>query len=89
MDPIFAYNHSIGNCIVAAPSSAQKHAELFGTYSFCGLRHGPRAWIAIRQTNRRGDLGATNPRWTKQASMPAFSFGEDALGELYFMTARV
>jgi glucose/arabinose dehydrogenase len=88
IDPIFAYNHSIGNCIVGGAVYRGKNVpELFGAYLFADYVTGH--VYALRYDERSGEATAVQPilGGPKQASMPVFSFGEDEPDELYFMTS--
>jgi glucose/arabinose dehydrogenase len=87
-EPIFAYNHSIGNCIVGgAVYRGKKVPDLVGAYLFAdyvtghvyALRYDERSGSAISVQAIHGPPG--------RADMPVFSFGEDESGELYFMTS--
>jgi len=88
IDPIFAYNHSVGNCIIGgAVYRGKKVPELFGAYLFADYVTGH--VYALRYDEQSGETTSVQPIHGEpgRATMPVFSFGEDEPGELYFMTS--
>ncbi len=87
-EPVFAYNHSIGNCIVGGSVYRGKNVpELVGAYLFADYVTGH--IYALRYDERSGAATAVQPIRGRpgHADMPVFSFGEDESGEIYFMTS--
>jgi glucose/arabinose dehydrogenase len=87
-EPLFAYNHSIGNCVVGGAVYRGKNVpELVGAYLFAdyvtghvyALRCDERSGVSTTVQAIRGPPG--------HADMPVCSFGEDESGELYVMTS--
>lgn len=85
IDPIFAYNHTMGNCIIGGCVYRGKQVpELFGAYLFAD--HVTGQVYALRYDDRSGRVVTVqriDPR-----TMPVFSFGEDESGEVYFTTTQ-
>ncbi len=84
IDPLFAYNHSVGNCIIGGCVYRGKVVPaLDGAYLFAD--HVTGNLYALR-CNDAANAVAVAP--IQPASMPVFSFGEDEAGEVYFTTTR-
>ncbi len=84
-DPIFAYNHSIGNCIIGGGVyRGKKVPELAGAYLFGD--HVTGRLYALRFDEGTDEAITVEPM--QPAAMPVFSFGEDQSGEVYFMTTQ-
>lgn len=85
IDPVFAYNHSIGNCIIGGCVYRGKQVpELFGAYLFAD--HVTGQVYALRCHEESGK--AISVLRIQPAGMPVFSFGEDESGEVYFTTTQ-
>ncbi|MCE9547690.1 MAG: PQQ-dependent sugar dehydrogenase [Planctomycetia bacterium] len=84
-DPIFAYNHTVGNCIIGGCVYRGKAVpELFGAYLFADHVTGQLYAMRFDEPNVRAkSVSRIEPR-----TMPIFSFGEDEQGEVYFTTAQ-
>jgi glucose/arabinose dehydrogenase len=85
IDPIFAYNHSVGNCIIGGcVYRGKKVPELFGAYLFAD--HVTGQIYALRYDEKSGE--AISVERIQPTAMPVFSFGEDEQGEVYFTTTQ-
>ena len=85
IDPIFAYNHSVGNCIIGGSVYRGKNLpQLAGLYLFAD--HVTGRLYALRFDEDSGE--AISVELIQPAAMPVFSFGEDESSEVYFMTTE-
>ncbi|MCE9553451.1 MAG: PQQ-dependent sugar dehydrogenase [Planctomycetes bacterium] len=85
LDPIFAYNHTLGNCIIGGCVYRGKQVpELFGAYLFAD--HVTGQVYALRYNDRSGK--AVSVQRIDPRTMPVLSFGEDESGEVYFTTTQ-
>ncbi len=85
IDPVFAYNHTVGNCIVGGcVYRGTKIPELVGAYLFADYVTGQ--VYALSYDENSGQ--AVSVRRIGPAAMPVFSFGEDEAGDVYFTTAQ-
>ncbi len=85
IDPVFAYNHSVGNCIIGGcVYRGKKVPELFGAYLFADHVRGQ--LYAMRYDERSGQANSVQPMMPM--TMPVCSFGEDESGEVYFTTTQ-
>jgi glucose/arabinose dehydrogenase len=83
IDPIFAYNHSIGKAIIGGcVYRGSKVPELRGAYLFADYVGGQVYSLRFDEASNR----AISVAPIEPPTMPVFSFGEDAAGEVYFMT---
>ena len=85
IDPIFAYNHSIGKAIIGGCVYRGSNVpELRGAYLFADYVGGQVYALRFDEiSNRALSVAPIEP-----PTMPVFSFGEDAAGEVYFMTTQ-
>ena len=85
IDPIFAYDHSVGNCIIGGcVYRGKKVPALFGAYLFAD--HVTGQVYALRYDEKSGR--AMSVLRIQPVTMPVFSFGEDESGEVYFTTTQ-
>lgn len=85
IDPVFAYNHSIGNCIIGGcVYRGKKVPDLVGAYFFAD--HVTGQVYALRYDEKSGE--AISVERILPLAMPVFSFGEDEQGEVYFTTTQ-
>jgi glucose/arabinose dehydrogenase len=85
IDPIFAYNHSVGNCIIGGcVYRGTKVPDLIGAYLFADYVTGQ--VYALRYDENSGQ--AISVQRIQPKAMPIFSFGEDESGEVYFTTSQ-
>ncbi len=85
IDPVFAYNHTVGNCIIGGcVYRGTKVPDLFGAYLFADYVTGQVYALSFDENSGR----AVSVRRIGAAAMPVFSFGEDEAGEVYFTTAQ-
>src|SRR5262249_45277174 len=84
IEPIFAYNHSVGNCIVGGCIyRGQSVPELAGAYLFADYVTGH---VYTLHSNERGQ--AVRVEQMRPISMPVFSFCEDEAREVYLTTTQ-
>ena len=85
IDPVFAYNHSVGKAIIGGcVYRGTKVPELRGAYLFADYVNGQVS--VLRFDEQSGKVISVEP--IEPPTMPVFSFGEDAAGEVYFMTTQ-
>jgi glucose/arabinose dehydrogenase len=85
IDPVFAYNHSVGKAIIGGcVYRGNKVPELRGAYLFADYVNGQVS--VLRFDEQSGKAISVAP--IEPPTMPVFSFGEDAAGEVYFMTTQ-
>jgi glucose/arabinose dehydrogenase len=83
--PLFAYNHSVGNCIVGGCIyRGSSCPSLVGDYLFADYVTGQ--VYAMRYDDKSGT--ATSVHKIGATGMPILSFGEDESGEVYFTTTQ-
>jgi quinoprotein glucose dehydrogenase len=84
-DPIFAYNHTVGNCIIGGcVYRGTRVPDLVGAYLFADYVTGQ--VYALRYHENSGQ--AVSVQRIQPKAMPVFSFGEDESGEAYFTTSQ-
>ena len=82
---MFAYNHSVGKAIIGGcVYRGNKVPELRGAYLFADYVNGQVS--VLRFDEQSGKAISVEP--IEPPTMPVFSFGEDAAGEVYFMTTQ-
>jgi glucose/arabinose dehydrogenase len=85
IEPVFAYNHSVGNCVIGGcVYRGTKVPELSGAYIFADHVTGQVFALRYEQKSAR----VTSVQRVQPATMPIFSFGEDESGEVYFTTIQ-
>src|SRR5262249_3887484 len=85
VDPIFAYDHSVGKAIIGGCFFHGKAApDLTGLYLFAD--HVTGQLYALRSDDHSGAALTVQP--FQRPSMPVFTFGQDESGEVYFTTTQ-